>query len=65
MSTNLKPEGYILGLLECKSNSNDNVNHGSQDMRYKFVNDLSILEKQNLIPVGLSEYNFKNHVAVA
>ena len=32
-------------------------------MRFKFVDDLSILEKLNLILVGLSEYNFRNHVA--
>ena len=32
-------------------------------MRYKFVDDLSILHKLNLILVGLSSYNFKSHVA--
>ena len=32
-------------------------------MRYKFVDDLSILEKINLILCGLSSYNFRNHVA--
>ena len=32
-------------------------------MRYKFVDDLSILELINLILVGLSTYNFRKHVA--
>ena len=32
-------------------------------MRFKFVDDLSTLEKLNLILAGLSSYNFKNHVA--
>ena len=32
-------------------------------MRYKFVDDLSVLEKLNLVILGLSSYNFKNHVA--
>ena len=57
------PQGCSLGLLEYKSNSNDNADHVPDDMRFKFVDDLSILEKLNLILAGLSEYNFKNHVA--
>ena len=32
-------------------------------MRFKFVDDLSVLDKLNLILQGLSSYNFKNHVA--
>ena len=32
-------------------------------MRFKFVDDLSMLEKLNLILLGLSSYNFKYHVA--
>ena len=32
-------------------------------MRFKFVDDLSTLEKLNLILIGLSSYNFRNHVA--
>ena len=57
------PQGCSFGLLEYKSNSNDNANHVEENMRYKFVDDLSLLEKLNLILLGLSEYNFKNHVA--
>ena len=57
------PQGCSLGLLEYKSNSNDNADHVPRDKRFKFVDDLSILEKLNLILLGLSEYNFKTHVA--
>ena len=57
------PQGFNLGLLEYKSNSSDNANHVPIDMRFKFVDDLSLLEKLNLILLGLSEYNLKNHVA--
>ena len=57
------PQGCTLGLLEYKANSNDNADHVPVDMRYKFVDDLSTLEKLNLILAGLCSYNFKNHVA--
>ena len=57
------PQGCTFGLLEYKSNSNDNVNHVPMDMRFKFVDDLSVLEKLNLFLLGLSSYNFRNHVA--
>ena len=32
-------------------------------MRFKFVDDLSALEKLNLILLGLTSYNFRKHVA--
>ena len=57
------PQGCSLGLLEYKSNSNDNANNVPSDKRFKFVDDLSIFEKLNLILMGLSSYNFKHHVA--
>ena len=57
------PQGSTFGLLEYKSNSNDNADHIPEDMRFKFVDDLSALEKLNLILAGLSSYNFRNHVA--
>ena len=44
-------------------NSNDNTDHIPPDMKYKFVDDLSTLEKLNLLLVGLASYNFRNHVA--
>ena len=32
-------------------------------MRFKFVEDLSLLEKLNVILIVLASYNFKYHVA--
>ena len=57
------PQGSTFGLLEYKANSNNNADHIEAEMRFKFVDDLSMLEKINLIVTGLSSYNFKNHVA--
>ena len=57
------PQGCTFGLLEYKSNSNNNVDHVPPHMRFKFVDDLSVLEKLSLILIGLSSYNFRNHVA--
>ena len=57
------PQGCTFGLLEYISNSNDIADHVAQDMRYKFMDDLSVLDKLNLIVVGLSSYNFRNHAA--
>ena len=39
------------------------TDHVPTDMKFKFVDDLSLLEKLNLILLGLCSYNFKNHVA--
>ena len=57
------PQGCTFGLLEYKSNSNNNVDHVPLHMRFKFVDELSVLEKLSLILIGLSSYNFRNHVA--
>ena len=57
------PQGCTFGLLEYKSNSNNSADHVPVKMRFKFVDDLSLLEKLNLILCGLSSYNFRNHVA--
>ena len=35
----------------------------SPEDKFKFVDDLSTLEKINLITIGLASYNFKQHVA--
>ena len=56
------PQGCLLGLLEYLANSNDNADHVPVDMRFKFIDDLSILEVLNLILTGLSSYNSKTHV---
>ena len=57
------PQGSTFGSLEFDVNSNTNANHIPIHMRYKFVDDLSTLEKLSLLLIGLASYNFKAHVA--
>ena len=57
------PQGCYLGQLEYSAPSNDSADFVSDEERYKFVDDLTLLEIINLLTVGLASYNFKNHVA--
>ena len=57
------PQGCHMGQLEYSSQSNDSGDCVSPDDRYKFVDDMSLLNIINLITCGIATYNFKNHVA--
>ena len=57
------PQGSTFGLIGYEVNSNDNSDHIPEHMKFKFVDDLSFLEKLNLLLVGIISYNFLNHVA--
>ena len=57
------PQGSTFGLIEYDSQSNDNTDFLPEEDKFKFVDDLSILEIINLISIGLSSYNFNQHVA--
>ena len=56
------PQGATLGLLEYMSQSNDNADCVDLKNRFKFVDDLSILEVVNLLTVGLTSFNLKQQV---
>ena len=56
------PQGTLVGLIEYFIQSNDNADCVDADMRYKYVDDLTVLELVMLASL-LSEYNFKQHVA--
>ena len=56
------PQESTTGLLEYKSQTNNNCDFIPQDMRYKWIDDVSVLDMINLITAGLSSYNFKQHV---
>ena len=56
------PEGATLGLLEYISQSNDCADVVNVNDRFRFLDDLSILEIINLLLVGLSEYDITSHV---
>ena len=57
------PQGATLGLLEYLSQSNNSADIVSESDRFKFVDDLSILEVVNLLTVGISSFNIKQQVA--
>jgi hypothetical protein len=49
--------------IEYLSQTNDNVDFLDYDAKFKFIDDLSVLEMINLVMSGISCYNFKQHVA--
>ena len=57
------PQGGLMGILEYLSQTNHNTDFIDPEDKFKFIDDLSILEIINLISQGLSSFNFKNHVA--
>ena len=56
------PQGATLGILEYMSQSNNSSDCVDSGDRFKFVDDLTILEIVNLLTIGLSSYNIKKHV---
>ena len=56
------PQGATLGLLEYLGLSNDNADFVNVENKFKFIDDLSLLELINLLTVGISSYNFKQHI---
>ena len=56
------PQGTLVGLIEYFVQSNDNADCVDPELRFKYVDDLTVLE---LVMLGmwLSDYNFKQHVA--
>ena len=57
------PQGGLMGILEYLSQTNNNTDFIDPDDKFKFIDDLSILEIINLISQGLSSFNFKSNVA--
>ena len=55
-------QGATLGILEYLAQSNDNSNCVNEEDRFKFIDDLTILEIVNLLTIGLTSYNMKQHV---
>ena len=56
------PQGATLGLLEYLSQSNHSADCVPVKDRFKFVDDLTILEVVNLLTIGLSSFNLKQQV---
>ena len=57
------PQGCLLGQLEYESQSDDSGSCVPNDDRFKFVDDMSLMEIINLILCGLQNYDFTTHVA--
>ena len=56
------PAGAPLGLLEYLSHSNKNADCVDSEDKFKFVDELTILEMVNLLTVGMSSFNVKSQV---
>ena len=56
------PQGATLGILEYLSQSNNSADCAGVIDRFKFVDDLSILEIVNLLTVGITSFNIKQQV---
>ena len=54
--------GATIGLLEYLSQSNNSADCVDLEDRFKFVDDLTILEIVNLLTVGITSFNLKNTV---
>ena len=57
------PQGGTLGIEEYLSQSNDNTNFLKEDEKFKYIDDLSMLEIVNLISIGIASFNFRATVA--
>ena len=62
------PQGSNFGILGYLSQSNDNSNCVPVDDRYKYMDDLTMLEAICLMNIGLATFNLKkqvpNHIPV-
>ena len=53
------PQGATFGIWEYLAQSNNSADCVDSDRRFKFVDDLTVLEKINLLIVGLSSFYSK------
>ena len=51
------PQGATFGIWEYLAQSNNSADCVTQDYRFKFVDDLTVLEKINLLVIGLASFN--------
>ena len=56
------PQGSTFGVLEYLSQSNDNSENVPVDDRFKFMDDLTLLEIISLVDVGLASHNLRAQV---
>ena len=56
-------QGATLGNWEFLSQTNNNADIVPEEDRFKYIDDLTILEIINLLNIGLSSHNFKSQIA--
>ena len=56
------PQGGYLGNMEYLAQSNESADCVKKDSRFKFVDDLTVLEKIQILMIGLTSYNSKYQV---
>ena len=56
------PQGATIGILEYLSQSNHNSDCVNPQDRFKFLDDLTVLEIVNLLTVDISSFNIKAQV---
>ena len=56
------PQGAYLGNLEYIAQSNNSADCVETNSRYKFVDDLTALEKINLLLIGMASHNLKHKI---
>ena len=56
------PQGGLMGILEYLSQTDGNLDFVDLDKRFKYIDDVSIIEIISLISIGLTSYNCKNQV---
>ena len=56
------PQGNTLGLLEYLNQSNHNTEGIPPELKYKWLDDLSVLEVVNLLTIGISSYNLRAQI---
>ena len=57
------PQGAYIGNLEYLGQSNKSANCVEKESRFKFVDDLTALEKINLLLIGMASHNSRRQVA--
>ena len=55
------PQGRLLGILEYLSQTNDNTEFLADEDKYKFIDDLSVIDIINLVTQGLP-HKISNHM---
>ena len=56
------PQGATIGILEYLAQSNNSADCVSEEDRFRFIDDLSVLEIVNLLTVGISSFNIRGQI---